>query len=113
MHHSMREEATDIRSSKCLIKRKVTAVVSVVSTVVLPTQILLSIITVTLDLNYSPSANAVDHSNPREGDRKIALADTVVKRFPLKQEIHKTADTQSCLTERFDYRTELGKKDDN
>ena len=99
----MREEATDVSSSKCLIKRKVTAVASVVSTVVLPTQILLSIITVTLDLNYSPSANAFDHSNPRKGDRKIALADTVVKRFPLrKREIHKTADTQNCLTERFD-----------
>ena len=57
----------------------------------------------TPDPNYSPSANAVDHSNPREGDRKIALADTVVKRFPLKIEIHKTADTQNCLTEWFDY----------
>ena len=31
------ERATDIRSSKCLIKRKVTAVAVVVSTVVLPT----------------------------------------------------------------------------
>ena len=40
---------------------------------------------------------------PQKGDRKIALADTVVKRFPLKIEIHKTADTQNCLTEWFDY----------
>ena len=46
-----RQEATDISSSKCLIKSKVTAVASVVSTVLLPTQILLSIITATLDLN--------------------------------------------------------------